>query len=185
MSSQIQSESSFISENADLTTARGTSPLVFDDPFIDEEIFNPPPCNLIGPEKEYLQWAPEHHANFLKWWLQQLWVRRLIRIQTMNQPAQIIKKLNWDSNLRKSSSWSRFWQAAHQKTGEPALICQHCSANLAHPNAKGTGTSSLQKHLQSSQCARKAKSLKGRGQQLRIGDSIPVSLISIKISLKF
>jgi hypothetical protein len=110
-------------------------------------ILDPPPCKHIGRSEEFLQWAPEHHTEFLQWWLQQSWTRRVIRDKPHNQPTNIINKLHWDSVHRKSSHWAGFWQAVQLQTGKPVLICQNCSTEVAHPNILSSRINTLVKHL--------------------------------------
>ena len=145
------------------------------DPFTS--ISDPPPCKHIGSSQEFLQWEPEHHTEFIQWWLQRSWTRHAIRDKADNQSAKIVNRLQWDSSHRISSSWDGFWQAAHLQTGKPVLICQNCSTELAHPNTLGSGTSTLGKHLRSVICSKKAKvsGSKMGGKQLQIGEPIPVT----------
>ena len=154
------------------------------DPFIS--ILDPPSCKRLGPSEDFLQWEPEYHTEFLQWWIQLPWTQRAIRDTADNQSTKIISRLQWDSAHRKSSHWAAFWQAVQLKTGKPVLICQKCSTELAHPNVLGSGTSTLGKHLKSAICSKRARfSGSGkRGKQLQIGEQIPVSQISIKISIK-
>jgi hypothetical protein len=147
-----------------------------DDPFLDTLSFK-----QIGPSRLFYQWSFDIHSTFLDWWLETEWIQENAS-DTINWP----KKLAWDSVTKKSTAWERFYQAAHQITGEPVLICRTCSTKLSHPNVKGTGTTALTKHISSSQCSQRSKS-QGQGgttKQLRLDEIsvVPVSAISIKIS---
>ena len=97
-SNSQQSESSSTSAHNELEP---TSDDLRSDPFTI--ILDPPPSKRIGRSKEFLQWTPEHHTEFLQWWLQQSWTRHTIRNDPDNQPTKIINKLHWDSVHRKSS----------------------------------------------------------------------------------
>ena len=104
----------------------------------------------IGRNKECFQWKRESHQLFLLWWNETPWV--------LEQPtmtcADLVKQMAWNSSQRISDSWRQYDQAARCISGEPVVVCRRCQGILAHPNAKRIGTSSLSKHLASTQCQR-------------------------------
>jgi hypothetical protein len=138
---------------------------VFSDINSVTEASSQPSFLRIGQHDNYYQWTQSVHDRFLDWWLNTPWAVTRTADSTIN----IVKQLSWNSSIRKSDSWQHFYQAAHQITGEPVLICQICHLSLIHPNAKGhsSGTTSLKKHLVSATCQKassRASHREGRRQ---------------------
>lgn len=57
---------------------------------------------------------------------------------------------------RNQEIWANFQEAADINSGEPALICNFCSATIQHPFASAT-TKSMLNHLNSGVCRRSPK----------------------------
>ncbi|KAJ5131001.1 uncharacterized protein N7515_007040, partial [Penicillium bovifimosum] len=61
--------------------------------------------------------------------------------------------IKWE-NRKISDAWDHFEQLADETTGEPKVICKHCSKLLTHPNVKRSGTSTLSRHLKADSCCK-------------------------------
>lgn len=74
--------------------------------------------------------------------------------------------LGWEKT---SVLWEHFEQVAHEKTGEPKVMCKRCFTTLTHPGHKRTGTSALKAHLKGGTCRLETKR---RGIDQLIRDSV-------------
>lgn len=80
-------------------------------------------------------------SKFVEWWL----------LTDFGSKKDTQESINW-SGKKKSSIWDNFSQVAHQKTGEPKIICQRCNTLLVHPHFRRGGTSPMRTHLKGSTC---------------------------------
>jgi hypothetical protein len=132
--------------------------------------FTPPPrlshapksLERIGPtlRKFWILYPSEsemEHSRkqFVEWWL----------TTGFGMNPQCRDGLHWDGK-KKSDLWENFEQVAHEKTGEPKVMCKHCFSTLAHPGHKRAGTSALKTHLKGGSC-RKNKKRRGIDQLIR------------------
>lgn len=79
--------------------------------------------------------------QFVEWWLK----------TGFGSQREVREHLHWDGK-KKSDLWESFEQVAHEKTGEPKVMCKRCFTVLTHPNHKRGGTSALKAHLQGGAC---------------------------------
>jgi hypothetical protein len=82
--------------------------------------------------------------------------------------------MHWDGK-KKSDIWESFEQVAHEKTGEPKVMCKRCYAILVHPHPRRGGTSPLRRHINGGTCFATKKN-GGIGQLLQ-------NMVSTKLSL--
>lgn len=79
--------------------------------------------------------------QFVQWWL----------TTGFGLDPQYRDGIHWEKK-KKSDVWEHFEQIAHERTGEPKLMCKYCSTVLAHPSHKRAGTSALKTHLKGNTC---------------------------------
>lgn len=84
----------------------------------------------MEPETEHTR------TDFTNWWLQTEF--------GMNKDIQ--NNIHWDHKKR-ASVWEYFDQVAHERTGEPKVMCKRCHTVLVHPNVRRGGTSPIKAHL--------------------------------------
>lgn len=101
--------------------------------------------------------------QFVEWWL----------TTGFGLDPQCQDGLHWDGK-KKSDLWEDFKQVAHEKTGEPKVMCKHCFSTLAHPGHKRAGTSALKTHLKGGACCLDKKR---RGTPI---DQLMRDLVSLK-----
>lgn len=105
----------------------------------------------------------EHSRNqFVEWWL---------KTEFGSNPG-IQDTIHWDGK-KKSDLWESFEQVAHDKTGEPKVMCKRCHAILVHPHYRRAGSSPMKAHLKSGACLSKPKR---RGIDQLIRDSVSLKL---------
>lgn len=84
----------------------------------------------------------EHsRSQFVEWWLK----------TGFGSNKDVREHLHWDGK-KKSDLWESYEQVAHEKTGEPKVMCKRCYTVLTHPNHKRGGTSALKAHLKGGAC---------------------------------
>ena len=132
--------------------------------------FTPPPqlsnaprsLERIGPtfRKIWILYTSEptmedYRKQFVDWWV----------TTGFGMNPEYRKSLHWDGK-KKSELWESFEQVAHEKTGEPKVMCKRCFTTLTQPGHKRTGTSALKAHLQGGAC-RPDKKRQGIDQLIR------------------
>lgn len=83
----------------------------------------------------------DSRQSFVKWWLD----------TSFGSKKEMADKIHWDGK-KKSELWESFEQVAHEKTGEPKVMCKRCCTVLTHPNLRRGGTSPLNTHLKGGAC---------------------------------
>lgn len=117
---------------------------------------------VLGNNRQFYQWLPQWHEEFINWWSQTDWV--INRIQDHGADI-LVKRVNW--NMKQTAEcWNTFDQVANKRTGEPFLCCQVCQQSIAHPRAHGinAGTTALRNHLRASRCKRYQSNNNNQGQ---------------------
>lgn len=137
---------------------------------IPNSYFTPPPqlsyapksLERIGPtlQKIWVLYTSEpemedSRKQFVEWWLTTGYGKNPERHGT----------LHWDGK-KTSEIWQNFEQVAHEKTGQPKVMCRRCLTTLTHPGYKRAGTSTLQHHLKGGAC-RADRMKKGIDQLIR------------------
>lgn len=109
----------------------------------------------------------EHSRNqFVEWWL---------KTEFGSNPGTQ-DTIHWDGKKR-SVLWESFEQVAHDKTGEPKVMCKRCHAILVHPNYRRAGSSPMKVHLKSGACLSRPKR-RGIDQLIRDSVSLKLRLLS-------
>ena len=98
----------------------------------------------------------ETRKQFVEWWVK----------TGFGKNPVYSGSLHWDGK-KKSELWESFEQVAHQKTGEPKVMCKRCFSTLTHPGYKRTGTSALKAHLKGGACRVYTRSRRGIDQLIR------------------
>jgi hypothetical protein len=102
-------------------------------------------------------------AQFVEWWLS----------TGFGSKEDIRDAIHWDGK-KKSDLWESFEQVAHEKTGEPKVMCKRCHALLVHPHHRRGGTSPLKAHLKGGTClATKKKGSIGQLLQSMVSPNLP------------
>jgi hypothetical protein len=70
--------------------------------------------------------------QFVKWWLK----------TEFGSKKETQDTIHWDGK-KKSDLWESFEQVAHEKTGEPKVMCKRCQTILVHPHHRRAGSSSI------------------------------------------
>jgi hypothetical protein len=130
----------FLSSQSTVTTSAFTPPAYLS--------YAPRSLQRVGPtlRKFWILYSSEpemEHSRkqFVEWWL----------TTGFGLDPQCRDGLHWDGK-KKSDLWENFEQVAHEKTGEPKVMCKHCFSTLAHPGHKRAGTSALKTHLKGGAC---------------------------------
>jgi hypothetical protein len=100
--------------------------------------------------------------QFVKWWLKTEFGSKKETQDTIHSDGK-----------KKSDLWESFEQVAHEKTGEPKVMCKRCQTILVHPHHRRAGSSPMKTHLKSGACLSKPK--KGGIAQL-IRNSVSLKL---------
>lgn len=106
--------------------------------------------NIIDPNMEISR------KSFVEWWLK----------TEFGEKEDLQKSIQWQSKQKTSNVWDCFDQVAHEKTGEPKVMCKRCLAVLAHPSHRRAGTSPMKIHLRGITCAKPSGSKKQSIDQL-------------------
>jgi hypothetical protein len=88
----------------------------------------------------------EQSTEFMTWWTETQWY-------TQNTE----KNITWTVRKKHAQVWEYFEPAACLKTGDPWVYCTRCDEVLSHPSARGTGTSSMTRHIATKSCLARAK----------------------------
>ena len=83
----------------------------------------------------------ENRQVFVEWWLK----------TEFGLKEGLRDGMHWDGK-KKSDLWESFEQVAHEKTGEPKVMCKRCCAVLVHPHHRRGGTSPLRTHIKGGTC---------------------------------
>jgi hypothetical protein len=78
----------------------------------------------------------EQNIDFMTWWTETKWYQE-------NQE----KTVTWTVEKKQAQIWEHFCPAARLRDGEPWVFCTRCDEVLSHPSVKGTGTSSMTRHI--------------------------------------
>jgi hypothetical protein len=103
--------------------------------------------------------------DFVEWWLK----------TEYGLKQELRKSIKWDNNQKKSDVWPSFDQVAHEKTGEPKVMCKRCQNVIIHPGHRRAGCSPMKAHLNSTICIKPQK-LKGKGIDQLLRDSVSLQL---------
>ncbi len=124
---------------------------------------------ILYPGDEQETQMEDSRRQFVRWWLD----------TEYGLKPELRKSIKWASELKKSDAWLSFDQVAHERTGEPKVICKRCQNVIVHPGYRRAGLSPMRAHLSSSVCA-KPQPLKKQGidQLIRNSVSIMLSLLS-------
>lgn len=106
--------------------------------------------NLTDPDME------SSRNSFVEWWLK----------TEFGEKEDLQKSIQWQSKQKTSDVWGCFDQVAHEKTGEPKVMCRRCQAVLVHPSHRRAGTSPMKIHMKSIICAKPSGSKKQGIDQL-------------------
>jgi hypothetical protein len=104
--------------------------------------------------------------QFIEWWLK----------TEFGEKKDLQKSIQWESKQKTSDVWDCFDQVAHEKTGEPKVMCRRCQAILVHPSHRRAGTSPMKIHMKSITCA-KPPVLKKQGIDQLLRDMVSLPLI--------
>lgn len=125
--------------------------------------FAPKDLIRIGPLYQRVWVVYESHPEmedarkqFVEWWL----------TTGYGEQAEGKGNVHWDGK-KTSDIWKGFEQVAHERTGQPKVMCKRCKTTLAHPAAKRAGTSALQHHLKKGGCRAPRVAEKGVDQILQ------------------
>ena len=80
-------------------------------------------------------------TQFVEWWLK----------TEFGSKKDTYDSIRWDGK-KKSDLWESFDQVAHEKTGEPKVMCKRCHTVLVHPNHRRAGCSPMKAHLKGGAC---------------------------------
>jgi hypothetical protein len=105
----------------------------------------------------------DSRKQFVDWWL----------MTEFGSKKDVQTTIRWDGK-KKSDIWERFDQVAHDKTGEPKVMCKHCHATIVHPNHHRAGSSPMKGHITTSACRSKPSPTKQRIDQL-LRDSVSLA----------
>ena len=94
--------------------------------------------------------------SFVEWWLK----------TEFGKKESLQKSIQWQGKHKTSNVWDHFDQVAHEKTGEPKVMCRHCQTVLIHPSYRRAGTSPMKTHLKSTACVKPSGSKKQDISQL-------------------
>jgi hypothetical protein len=83
----------------------------------------------------------QNRQEFVDWWLK----------TEFGLKEGLRDGIHWDGK-KKSDLWESFEQVAHEKTGEPKVMCKRCHAIRVHPNHRRGGTSPLRTHIKGGTC---------------------------------
>jgi hypothetical protein len=97
----------------------------------------------------------DSRKQFVDWWL----------TTEFGSRKELQTTIRWDGK-KKSDIWERFDQVAHEKTGEPKVMCKQCHATIVHPNHHRAGSSPMKGHITTSACRSKPRPTKRRIDQL-------------------
>jgi BED zinc finger. len=122
----------------------------------------PPSLARIGPTLQRF-WVlyntdgamEDSRKQFVDWWL----------TTEFGSRKELQTTIRWDGK-KKSDVWERFDQVAHEKTGEPKVMCIQCHATIVHPNHHRAGSSPMKGHLTTSACRGTPRPTKRRIDQL-------------------
>jgi hypothetical protein len=102
----------------------------------------------------------DSRKQFVAWWI----------TTEFGSKENAKESIRWDGK-KKSEIWASFDQVAHEKTGEPKVMCKHCQSTIVHPNHHRAGSSPMKGHLTTSTCLSRPKAAKRRIDQL-LRDSV-------------
>lgn len=154
-------------QSDDLSDLPGSQPTVTSIPFtpLPQVSYAPKSLERVGStlRKFWVFYASESEMEdsrkqFVEWWL----------TTTFGSNPECRNTLHWDGK-KTSVLWEHFEQVAHEKTGEPKVMCKRCFTTLTHPGHKRTGTSALKAHLKGGTCRLETKR---RGIDQLIRDSV-------------
>jgi hypothetical protein len=111
-----------------------------------------------NPEMEYSR------NQFVEWWLK-------TRFGSKKDGRE---HLHWDGK-KKSDLWESFEQVAHEKTGEPKVMCKRCQNVIVHLGHRRAGCSPIKAHLNSNICI-KPRKLKRQGIDQLLRDLVSLQL---------
>lgn len=118
----------------------------------------------VGPKfrQNWILYSNMAKTDFVEWWLK----------TDFGSKREVRNTIHWDG--RKSSKcWEQFEQVAHEKTGEPKVMCKRCHNILVHPHHRRAGSSPMQAHLKGSGCRSLIPRKQGVDQLLQ--DSVRLS----------
>jgi hypothetical protein len=98
----------------------------------------------------------DSRKQFVEWWLTTGYGKRWEGQSNML----------WDGK-KKATAWEGFEQVAHERSGQPKVMCKDCKGTLVHPAPKRAGTSSLQHHSNQGGCRAQKVAKKGVDQMIR------------------
>jgi hypothetical protein len=105
-------------------------------------------CRQGSDRVHYIVFNTEKSTEFMQWWTQTKWY---------NEHRNV--SITWTVNKKHSEAWEHFSPAARLKDGEPWVLCTRCSEALSHPSVRGTGTSSMTRHIATKGCVARARRL--------------------------
>lgn len=151
-------------------TCRTATSVALSDPRQSSQQLAPSSLKRIGPRFHQI-WIlydtnPEMEQSrlqFTEWWLQ----------TEFGVKKDAKASIGWD-NKKRSSVWDEFDQVAHEKTGEPKIICKRCHTILTHPQLRRGGTSPMNTHLKSTTCK---PGLQRRGIDQLLLQSVSLNII--------
>lgn len=82
--------------------------------------------------------------DFVKWWLN----------TDFGSRPSVKASVTWEGK-KKSEVWDHFHQVAHERTGEPKVMCKNCFCTLVHPQYQRAGSSPMKGHLKTTSCRSK------------------------------
>ncbi|CAP79339.1 Pc17g00520 [Penicillium rubens Wisconsin 54-1255] len=83
-----------------------------------------------------------YRKDFTDWWMG----------TEFGSQEDVSESTHWDGRKKNSELWESFEQVAHEKTGEPKVMCKHCNTLLVHANYRRKGSSPMKGHLASEVC---------------------------------
>lgn len=118
---------------------------------------------ILYPSDEQDPQMEASRRQFVHWWLD----------TEYGQKPELPKSIKWASELKKSDTWLSFDQVAHERTGEPKVMCKRCQNVIIHPGHRRAGLSPMRAHLSSSVCT-KPRPLKKQGIDQLIRNSVSI-----------
>lgn len=120
-------------------------------PYLSHPLILSPPSLKRTAGKTYVIYDNMSKDEFMNWWVN-------------TQASVDTPSTFWDGKGQRADVWNEFDQVSHFTTGQPMVMCRHCSAIFGHPNYIATskegkigkpGTNSLRRHLQGKSCKMK------------------------------
>jgi hypothetical protein len=138
----------------------------------------PQSLERVGPDKKknFVRYTTMTNSEFLEWWFQ---TTAAAEGKKASKSGKKDKKaeFDWDGIKNHAESWGDFDQVANIHTGIPRVMCKKCGTILDHPNWKGNGTKSINRHPNTEAC-KKAGTQKGQQAKIRQLFKSAVSTIS-------